>query len=186
MAVLLMLFCRWMRIFKVIFTLFIFSIGSSYGQILFAGEGIMDVKLGADWDQVEWELGFKGERYEKNNVRPELQFLADAAKIDFDFVVSYQHIMWLPISELFFKNDSICMIQLTSYPEYNQMLCLDIGTMEGLNFWDDSEKVTEIYGKLEQLEKDGKSFFVYKEEGLAVELFNDEVRTMLIFQPQME
>jgi hypothetical protein len=146
----------------------------------------MDVKLGADWDQVEWELGFKGEKNSKSNVRPELRFMAEAANIDFDFVVSYQHIMWLPVSELFFKNDSICMIQLTSYPEYNQMLCIDIGTFEGLNFWDDSRKVKEIYGNLELLENEGKSIYVSKEKGLALELLNDEVRAMLIFQPQME
>ncbi len=78
------------------------------------------------------------------------------------------------------------MIELTSYPEYNQMLCSDIGTFEGLNFWDDSQKVMEIYGNLELLENDGKSIYVSKEKGLALELLDDEVRAMLIFQPQME
>ena len=51
-----------MRILTILFIVFVSSIGSSFGQILFSGEGIMDVKLGADWDQVEWELGFKGEK----------------------------------------------------------------------------------------------------------------------------
>jgi len=175
-----------MRIITTFFIVNVLSIVSSFGQILISGEGIMDVKIGADWDQVEWELGFKGEKKESSSVSADLLFLANATNVEFDFVVSYQHIMWLPVAELFFKNDKICMIQLTSYPEYNQMLCGDIGTIEGLNFWDDSEKVKEIYGNFEQLEKDGKSYYVYNNKGIAVELLDNEVRTMLIFQPQME
>ena len=175
-----------MRIFIAFFTALLACFGPSYGQFVIPGEGIMDVKIGADWDEAEWELGFRGNQIEKSNANESLIFLADQAGIEFDFVVSYQHIMWLPVSELFFKDDRICMIQLNSYPEYNTMICADIGTVEGLNFWDGEEKLKEVYGTSAREGNSGKSYFVYKEKGIGVELQDDEVRTMLIFLPQMK
>lgn len=146
----------------------------------------MDVKLGADWDQVEWELGFKGEKIEVENANPEVKLVAQLAEVDFDFVVSYQHLMWLPISDIYFKDSKICMIQLSSYPEYNQMICGDIGTIEGLSFWDGSEKVIEVYGGSQAQDSGVKSYYTYQKKGLLVEMTNDEARAMFIFQPQME
>lgn len=173
-----------MRILSTFFLAFILAATNSYGQFLIPGEGIMDVKVGADWDEVEWELGFKGKRIEKNDVPPSLSFVAQKAGVEFDFVVSYQHIMWLPVSDLFFKDDMICMIQISSYPEYYKMLCADIGTIEGLNFWDDSGKVKEIYGNFNEMEREGKSYFVYVDKGIGMEILDNEVRAMVIFQPQ--
>lgn len=164
----------------------ILCVSSGYGQFLIPGEGIMDVKIGSDWDEVEWELGFKGSKIEKSDVGSTLQFIALKAGIEYDYVVSYQHIMWLPVSDLFFKDDRIVMIQISSFPEYYKMLCADFGTVEGLNFWDDSEKVKEIYGNFDELENDGKSYIMYKEEGIGVEILDNEVRAILIFQRQME
>lgn len=166
--------------------IFFLSINKNYGQFLISGEGIMDVKIGADWDEVEWELGFKGKKIDRIDTGSGLDLIARETGIDFDFVVSYQHIMWLPVSDLFFKDDKICMIQLSSYPEYNQMLCVDIGTTEGLNFWDDIERVKDIYGSKTDLKKEEKSYIVFNDWGLGVELLNNEVRTMFIFQPQMK
>ena len=175
-----------MRI-SVIFLIVIFlSLSKSNGQFLIPGEGLMDVKIGADWDEVEWELGFRGKKIDKEKTDQDLMLIAKEAEIDFDFVVKYQHIMWLPVSELFFKNDKICMIQISSYPEYHNMICADIGTIEGLNFWDDIKRVKEIYGNKIELKKEGKSYIIYNDQGLGVELSENEVRTMFIFQTQMK
>ena len=168
--------------------LLIITLGSStcFGQFLIPGEGIMDVKLGIDWDEVAWELGFKGMKLEKANAQEGLTIIAEQANVDFDFAVRYQHIMWLPVTDLFFKDGKLCMLQLSSYPEYNQMLCADIGTVEGLNFWDSSAQVQQVYGEGEEVEKNGKSYYVFPSKGIALEMLNDEVRTMVIFQAQME
>ena len=160
-------------------------LGNAYGQIIIPGEGLMDVKIGADWDEVEWELGFRGRKVLKGNESPELQSISELTGVDFDFVVVYQHIMWLPVSSVFFKDDKVCMIQLSSYPEYYTMLCVDIGTVEGLNFWDGKDRVAEIYGDRPSSDYDGKTFFTYR-KGLGVELLDGEVRSMLIFQSQIE
>jgi hypothetical protein len=174
---------------KIIFSfLFIFFliIGKNYAQFVIPGEGIMDVKIGADWDEVEWELGFKGTKVNKNAADPELKFMAEKAGVDFDFIVMYQHLMWLPVSEVFFKDDKVCMIQLNSYPEYNKMLCADIGTVEGLNFWDNPERVKEIYNNPVNAKNGENSYILFKDKGLGVQIFENEVRTMFIFQPQMK
>lgn len=175
-----------MRIKSALFIVCLACFGPAYGQFLIPAEGIVDVRLGIDWDEVEWELGFRGERIEKSHASTTLDLLAKAAGIDYDFVVSYQHLMWLPVSDLFFKDDKICMIQLSSYPEYNKMICADIGTVEGLNFWDNKEKVKEIYGNFKEVENEGKSYLIYNEKGIGVEILDNEVRTMLIFQAQMK
>ena len=175
-----------MRIIIALFIVCLACFGSAKGQFLIPSEGIVDVRLGIDWDEVEWELGFRGKRIEKSNASAALNFVAKEAGVDYDFIVSYQHIMWLPVSELFFKDDKICMVQLSSYPEYNKMICADIGTVEGLNFWDNKEKVIEIYGNFKEIENEGKSYFIYSEKGIGVELLDNEIRTMLIFQAQMK
>lgn len=175
-----------MRIGVAFLIIFFLAVNKNYGQFLISGEGIMDVKIGADWDEVEWELGFKGKKIDSVDVASTLVLIAEESGINFDFVVSYQHIMWLPVSDLFFKDDKICMIQLSSYPEYYKMLCVDIGTTEGLNFWDDMDRVNDIYGSKIDLKKEEKSYIVFNNKGLGVELLNNEVRTMFIFQPQIK
>jgi hypothetical protein len=175
-----------MRLFT---TFFIFLFASStycYSQFLIPGEGIMDVRLGADWDEIEWELGFKGKKISKAEVPPEFEYIATKSNIDFDYVVSYQHIMWLPVSDLFFKDDKVCLIQLSSYPEYNMMLCADIGTMEGLNFWDGPEEVKELYDSIEETSFNSKTYYIDSQKGFGLEMLNNETRAMFIFQPQME
>lgn len=175
-----------MKLLFVFFTVFIGVTYLSYGQFLIPGEGIMDVKIGADRDEIEWELGFKGIKINKENISPELDFIAQQAVIDFDFAVSYQHIMWLPVSTLLFKDGKVCFVELNSYPEYNQMLCADIGTTEGLNFWNEREVANRIYGNNDEVKYHEKSFLFYPKKGLGVELLENEVRTMFIFPAQMK
>jgi len=175
-----------MRIIFFLLFCFILNIEKNYAQIVIPGEGIMDVKIGADWDEVEWELGFKGERVEKHAVEKERIFLTEKIGIDFDFMVKYQHLMWLPVTDLYFKDDKINMLILSSYPEYYKMLCADIGTVEGLNFWDSQERVKEIYNQTENVKNEEKTYILVREKGLGVQIFENEVRTMFIFQPQMK
>ncbi len=173
-------------IFTLCVIIFFHCFGVSYGQFLIPGEGIMDVKLGADWDEIEWELGFRGKKLEKAEVGEEMNLIAQKAGIDFDFMISYQHIMWLPVSDLLFKDNKVCLIQLSSYPEYNQMLSADIGTLEGLNFWDTREEIKNVYGDYPTLSLGSKSVVLIADKGLGMELSENEVRTMFIFLPQMQ
>ena len=60
------------------------------------------------------------------------------------------------------------------------------GTTEGLNFWDNKEKIEEIYGSEMISESGNKVYLVFNEKGIGVELLDNEARSMFIFQPQMK
>lgn len=163
--------------------LFFALFNNANAQFLIPGEGIMDVKVGADMDEIEWELGFRGQRIEKDQVDEGIKLIANEAGIDFDYLVRYRHIMWLPVSELLLKDGKVCMVQLSSYPEYNQMLSMDIGTIEGLNFWDSSAEIEKVYGKFQTIDYNDNVIVCLKDRGLGMELSNNEIRTMFIFRP---
>ncbi len=172
------------RIGTFLIALFFLCTSHTYAQFLIPGEGIMDVRLGADLDEIEWELGFKGEKKGFEQADKSIKLIAETVGIDFDFAISYHHIMWLPVSDLLFKDDRVCMIQLSSYPEYNKMTSADIGTLEGLNFWDGIEEIKRIYGDYQSINDQDKTIVFIKDKGLGAELIENEVRTMFIFEPK--
>ncbi len=164
----------------------VFCINTVYSQNLKPGYGIRDLRLGIDWGEVEWELGFKGKKYSKDAVDERMKYIADKFELDYDYVVEYQHIMWLPVSNIFFKDEKANMIILSSYPEYYKMLCRDINTEEGLRFWQKEEDLKQIYGKGKTFKNFGKEYIYYKDKGIGVEVDNEEIRTICIFNPQMK
>ena len=172
------------RLATFLFVAFFLISSDNYAQFLIPGEGIMDIKLGADWDEIEWELGFRGEKLTYEQASDEIKLIAKNAEIEFDFMIRYKHIMWLPVSDLLFKDNKVCMIQLSSYPEYNQMISADIGTLEGLNFWDTPTEIEKVYGNFQSVPFGDKTIALINEKGLGVELSENEVRTMFIFQPK--
>lgn len=164
----------------------VFFANNLFAQFLIPGEGIMDVKLGADMDEIEWELGFRGKKLSLDEASRDIKVIAENVGIEFDYHISYNHIMWLPVSDLLLKDGEVCLIQLSSYPEYNQMLSADIGTVEGLNFWDSTQEIENIYGEYITSDDGSKTHVLMGNKGLGVELLQNEVRTMFIFQPQMK
>jgi len=154
------------------------------GQFLIPGDGIMGVKVGADQDETEWELGFKGKKIEYQNSDEKIRNIASKIGIQFDYMIKYNHVMWLPVSELLFKDGKVCLVQLSSYPEYNQMLSSDIGTIDGLNFWDTEEALSKIYRNYQSFSSDERKIVIIKNRGLGVELHENEVRSMFIFEPK--
>jgi hypothetical protein len=147
----------------------------------------MDVKLGADMDEIEWELGFPGEKLRFEQADEKFKLIAKNAGIDFDIINGkYNHIMWLPVSDVLLKDDKVCMIQLSSYPEYNQMISADIGTTEGLNFWDGVDQLSSYMETLSTFDDGDKTIVLINEKGLGVELSENEVRTMFIFRAKMK
>jgi hypothetical protein len=172
------------RIGTFLFIFFFLCAHQIFAQFLIPGEGIMDVKLGADMDEVEWELGFRGEKIEFDKADEKVKLIAENAGIEFDFLIKYKHIMWLPVSDVLLKDNKVCMIQLSSYPEYNQMISADIGTIEGLNFWDGVDQVKQLYGNYITFDDGDKTIVIMNQKGLGVELSENEVRTMFIFEPK--
>ena len=175
-----------MKFTLIFFISLMFSVSVSYSQFLIPGEGYADIRVGLDWDEIEWELGFRGVKIDKKDLDKELILVAEKAGIDYDFVVNYQYIMWAPVTKLFFKDNVVVMFQMSSYPEYNKMLCADIGTVDGLNFWDDEKAIKKIYGDIPSFSYEKKTFFLAKNKGLVIEVKDGEVRSLFIFKPEMK
>ncbi len=173
------------RIIPIIFIVFL-SFHGLFAQFLIPAEGINDIKIGLDEEEIQWELGFKGKKAPRAQARPEMEFIATAAGLDYDHLISFQHLMLLPVSDFMVKDGKVCFVALSSYPEYNKMFCADIGTLEGLNFWDNPERVSEVYGKSTVLKNGDKTYLIYKDKGVGVEMLNNEVRMIFIFQPALK
>ncbi len=173
------------RIIPIIFVLLL-SCHALSAQFLIPAEGINDIKIGLDEEEIQWELGFKGKKVPRTQARQEMEFIAKSAGLDYDYLISFQHLMLLPASDFMVKDGKVCFLALSSYPEYNKMFCADIGTLEGLNFWDNPERVTEVYGKSTVLKNGDKTYLIYKEKGVGVEMLNNEVRMIFIFQAALK
>ena len=158
---------------------------SIYAQIIIEpGKGINNLKIGSTPDEVVWEMAFKGIKLTKAGVPEVLKIQADMLSMDFDYVYNYQHIMAIPVSTVYFKNDKVVMIVVSSYPEYNEVLCLGVKTKEGLNFWDDEHAMKRIYGKKHETYQSDFDFHYYPELGLSVSIDDKQIRTMTIFKTQ--
>ena len=157
----------------------------SFAQNPEAGRGIGSLKLGMNTGEVEWELGFRGFWTEREDASENELYLARIHGIDFDYVLHYEHIMWLPIRSVFFSNGRANLIEVSSYPEYFRMLCSDMSTERGLGFWVDQDVIKAAYGRTRVHKSGGKQYMVYKKEGLGMQLENGELRSMCIFKPPM-
>lgn len=168
-----------------LFLLLIFFSGAAWAQpIISPGKGIEDVKIGSTPDEIVWALGFKGLKLTKEGVAEVLKVQAEMLGIDFDYVYNYQHIMALPVSTVYFKDDKAVIIVISSYPEYNEVLCLGIKTSEGLNFWDGESEMKKLYGKNYESKSSDFQFYFYRDKGLSVSVDGKDIRTMSIFKNQ--
>jgi hypothetical protein len=168
----------------VLISAIVFFTSGVRAQFLIPGEGILGIKLNVDSDEIEWELGFSGERFNYEDSEEEIKTIAKEAGISYDMAVHFNHIMWLPVTDLLFEDNELCFVQISSYAEYNEILCTDIGTLEGLNFWDGGAKVRQIYGEVQEIGIGNRQILIFPAKGIGVELSGNQVRAMFIFQPK--
>jgi hypothetical protein len=60
--------------------------------------------------------------------------------------VKYELLLTLPISYVFFKDNLISQIKVSSFPEYYFSIAQDTRTKYGLDFWAEEKSVVDIYG----------------------------------------
>ncbi len=158
-------------------------------QTIYPKKGYDDIKLGITYEDVIWILGFDGSKISKDSAPDMLKAPAEQLGIDFDYIVNFRYIMDYPVTSIYVKGNLVVMYTFSSYPEYNQFICQDIKTSDGLKFWDKLDKVKSIYGsnpvKLDY--SDGNlSYYAYKDAGICFGIDNDQVRTMLVFDPDFK
>lgn len=142
-----------------------------------------EIEIGITYEDVIWILGFDGTKLRKENAPDMLKTHVNELGIEFDYVVNYRYIMDLPITSVYFKEDLCVFFTISSYPEYNQFICQDVNTNEGLKFWDPLSKAVELYGDYKVLEaaEGNIGYYAYPQKGICLGVDNNEVRTISIF-----
>ena len=158
-------------------------------QVIYPKKGYEEIKLGITYDDVVWILGFNGVKVSKDSAGQILTAPAEELGIDYDYLVTFNYIMDYPVTTLYVKGGLVVMITFNSYPEYNQFICQDMQTSKGLKFWDDLDKVKNSYGsnfKLLNYKEGNFSYYAYRDTGICLGVDNNQVRTMLIFDPSFK
>jgi hypothetical protein len=158
-------------------------------QVVYPKKGFEEINLGITYEDVIWILGFDGAKMNKDSAPQMLAAPASELGVDYDYVVNFRYIMDYPVTSIYFKGNLVVMFTLSSYPEYNQFICQDIQTSNGLKFWDNLDKIKSLYGTSPgKLSYSGGnlSYYSMKSTGICFGIDNSQVRTMLIFNPDFK
>lgn len=166
--------------------------GSIYGQsIINPGEGIGRLHIGQTYQQATSILGFNGKLKTYDDYVADELFNVDPSKalecvIGFDYYVKYEYLLTMPVSYVFFKDNKVNQIKVTSIPEYYVSLAKDVKTSDGLEFWADPQRVKGVYGSPGfSFNYDSyilKSDFYFK-KGITISIRDDYYRVAHIYRP---
>jgi hypothetical protein len=157
--------------------------------IIEEGVGIGPLKLGQSFEEVVNILGFGGDLKSYDDYLAEELFNEDPeialeCAIGFDYYVKYKHLLTLPVSYIYFKDNVINQIRVSSFPAYYFAVSKDTKTKMGLNFWDESNRVEDIYGSPDlKVNYEGfilDSYFYFK-NGITFNLRENNYRTAHIY-----
>lgn len=177
-----------------LFYLFVFFIALPFslkGQhvIIEEGKGVGPLRLGQSFEEVVNILGFGGNLKTFDDYLAEELFSEDPKKglecvLGFDYYVKYEHLLILPVSYVFFKNNVITQIKLSSFPEYYFSIAKDTETKKGLDFWDEQKRVTDLYG-LPDLKVNYDGFildsYFYFQQGITFSMRDNTFRVAHIY-----
>lgn len=160
--------------------------------IINEGTGVGPLKLGQSFEEVVNILGFNGDLKTYDDYLAEELFFVDPEKvlecvIGFDYYVKYEHLLTLPVSYVYFKDNVINQIKLSSFPEYYFSIARDTKTSRGVEFWATSTQLQQIYGAPD-LRVEYDSFILnasfYFNEGITFFLREDNFRTTHVYSRQ--
>lgn len=171
--------------------LIVFAPFISNGQhtVIEEGVGVGPLKIGQTYEEVEEILGFAGKlrtykEYLADELFNESPKIALECALGFDYYVKYEHLLTLPVSFVFFKDDVVSQIMVSSFPAYYFPIAKDAQTKNGLNFWESDKKILDIYGEPElKVVYDGlilDAYFYFK-NGITINLREDDYRSAHIY-----
>jgi hypothetical protein len=155
------------------------------------GQGIGPLLIGQSYEEVVALLGFEGKLKTFSDYVSEVLFSESPdnyleCRIGFDYYVRYEHLLTLPVSYVFYKEDKINQIMVSSLPAYYRDLSRDIKTAQGSAFWGTAEDIRRSYG-VESVIRDFPAFMYsamfYFSRGISFHMHSGEYRTAHIFQP---
>ena len=157
--------------------------------IIEEGIGVGPLKLGQSFEEVVHVLGFGGDLKTYDDYLAEELFNEDPefaleCAIGFEYYVKYEHLLTLPVSYVFFKDNAINQIKVSSFPEYYFAIAQDTKTKNGLDFWATDQELIAIYGSPDlQVNYDGfilDSYFYFK-NGITINLRDNNYRSAHIY-----
>ncbi len=170
---------------------FVFSPFISDGQhtVIEEGVGVGQLKIGQTYKEVEDILGFAGnlktyDDYLAEELFNESPEIALECALGFDYYVKYEHLLTLPISYVFFKDNIVSQIKISSFPAYYFPVAKDAQTKTGLNFWASNKEVIDVYGDPElKVVYDGLILdaYFYFENGITINLRENDYRSAHIY-----
>lgn len=162
--------------------------------IIEEGVGVGPLKLGQSFEEVVNILGFSGDLKTYDDYLAEELFFEDPKNslecaIGFDYYVKYEHLLTLPVSYVFFKDNVINQIKVSSFPEYYFSIAMETKTKEGLEFWAETSQLESIYGSPD-LKVNYDSFildaYFYFDKRITFNLREENFRTAHIYQEQSQ
>jgi len=164
-------------------------LGAGQDIVIEEGVGIGPLKLGQTFEEVVNILGFGGDLKTYDDYLAEELFNEDERKalecvIGFEYYVKYEHLLTLPISYVFFDENILTQIKISSFPQYYFSIAKNTITKKGLDFWVNKSELIRIYGQPD-LQVNYEDFILYTyfyyEEGMALSLRDDDYRLSHIF-----
>ena len=157
--------------------------------IIEEGIGVGPLKLGQSFEEVVNILGFGGDLKTYDDYLAEELFNEDPeialeCAIGFEYYVKYEHLLTLPVSYVFFKDNEINQIKVSSFPQYYFAITKDTQTKKGLNFWVEDKQVVDIYGTPD-LKVNYESFildaYFYFDDGITLNLRENNYRSAHLY-----
>ena len=165
------------------------SVANGQGLIIDEGVGVGQLKLGQSFEEVVNILGFTGDLKTYDDYLAEELFNEDPefaleCVIGFDYYIKYEFLLTLPVSCVFFKDNVISQIKVSSFPQYYFAIAKDTKTKSGLDFWSERNTIIDIYGSPD-LKVNYDSFildsYFYFEDGITLNLRDGEYRSAHIY-----
>ena len=102
---------------------------NAYAQSNIMNKGFNDLVVGLTQSQLNEAIGFEGaeltpdEYYSQVSKERTKEDLPEY-KSGFDKCIEYKFLMPIPITKVFLKNDTVVMIEVSSYPDFTRPICL--------------------------------------------------------------
>ena len=177
---------------RLIVLLFLFSAcTTARAQVIMPGKGVGALRIGQSYEEMRTILGFKGELKTYEDYIDEVLFTEDPDKvlecrIGFDYYIKFEHLLTIPVSYVYFKDNKINQIRVTSLPGYYRAIAEDIKTPKGLSFWSGEPAVHKLYGDPDFI-REYKDFmfeaWFYFGKGIAFNFREGRYRAAHIFKP---
>lgn len=180
---------RWVFLLPLFFNFYF-----SGAQEIVPGKGVGPLRIGQSYEEMRYVLGFKGELKTYEEYLDEVLFTEDPedvleCQIGFDYYIRFEHLLTLPVSYVYFKDNIINQIRVTSLPGYYRAIAEDVKTQEGLSFWSEGQEVRKIYGPPDFIKEYHDFMFdawFYFDEGITFNFREGRYRAAHIFEPPAE